>query len=78
MRKKRIVAVLLAAGMILPCTSIILAAIATANKNIIGGADLSTFLFVFSHQNGGIYALLSFFGAVCVIAAAVTGILKKK
>ena len=78
MRKKIMVTVLLVAGIILLCTSIILAAIATANKNIIGGADLSTFLFVFSHQNGGIYSLLSFFGIICIVTAAVTGFLNKK
>ena len=62
MKKKYIVIALLSTGIILLCISIILAIIATGNKNIIGGADLPTFLFVFTCEKT-VYILHSQIGA---------------
>lgn len=53
MKKKYIVIALLALGILLLCGSVVLAAIAAGNKNIIGGADFPTFCFVFFHEKGG-------------------------
>ena len=52
MKKKYFTAIFLVVGLILICLSIILAIIATANKDVIGGADFSTFLLVFSRGRG--------------------------
>ena len=46
MKTKTIVFVLLLIGFALICLSIALAAAETASKDIIGGADIHTFLFV--------------------------------
>ena len=78
MKKKYIVLSLLAFGVILLCVSTVLAIIATGNKNIIGGADLPTFLFVFSNENGGLYSKLAFWGVTAIIAAIIGMVIKKK
>ena len=50
MKKKHIATILLIIGILLLCVSIVLAIIATRNKNIIGGADFPTFAFVFFRE----------------------------
>ena len=47
MNKKYMATILLVTGIILICLSIVLAVIETSNKNIVGGADFPTFIFVF-------------------------------
>ena len=76
MKKKPIV--IAAIGIVLVCLSLILAAIATANKNIIGGADLPTFTYVFFYENRGMYSTLAFCGVVSIIVSVVVGLRKKK
>jgi hypothetical protein len=78
MKKKHIVVLLLTIGAVLLCLSIILAIIATDNKNIIGGADFPTFLFVFYYEKRGLYSTLAFLGIAAIIASAVVGIVKKR
>ena len=78
MKKKHIVILLLAIGLVLLLTSVILAGIETGNKNIIGGADLPTFVLVFHHEKGGIYYNLASLGVCSIIASIVVGIVKKK
>ncbi len=78
MKKKHIVVFLLAIGVVLLCLSIIFAVIATGNKNIIGGADLPTFLFVFYYEKRGLYSTLAFLGISAMIASAVVGMVKKR
>ena len=77
MKKKHIVVSLLTIGVVLLSLSVILAMIATGNKNIIGGADLPTFLFVFYYEKRGLYSTLAFFGIAAIIASAVVGRVKK-
>ena len=76
MKKKPIV--IAAIGIVLVCLSLILAAIATANKNIIGGADLPTFTYVFFYENRGMYSTLACCGVLSIIVAVVVGLRKKK
>ena len=78
MKKKHIVILLLAIGLALLLTSVILAGIETGNKNIIGGAGLPTFVLVFHHEKGGIYYNLASLGVCSIIASIVVGIVKKK
>ena len=78
MKKKYIFVLLLVVGIVLAFTGIILAVIATGNKDIIGGADFSTFNFVFKYENQGLYSTLTFWGFVAIIAAIVGMVMKKK
>lgn len=78
MRKKLFVVSLLTVGVVLLCLSIIFAMIETGNKNIIGGADFPTFLFVFYREKRSLYSTLAFFGVAAIIASAVAGIAKKR
>ena len=78
MKKKHVVILLLAVGIVLLLTTVILASIETGNKNIIGGADLPTFVLVFHHEKGGIYYNLASLGVCSIIASIVVGITKKK
>lgn len=78
MKKKYFTVVFLAVGLILICLSIILAIIATVNNDIIGGADFSTFVLVFSRGKGGIYFILAFCGIISLATSAVIGLWKAK
>lgn len=78
MRKKHIAVLLLAVGIVLLGISVVLAIIATGNKNIIGGADFPTFLFVFYHEKRGLYSTLAFSGIAAIIALVVVGMAKEK
>jgi len=78
MKKKALILTLLATGAVLLCVSVVLAAVATASKDIIGGPGLPTFLTVLFHQNGGILAVLAFLGLICILASIVIGIIKKQ
>lgn len=78
MKKKYVFLLLLAIGVVLLFTSIALAIIATGSRNIIGGADIPTFLFVFFHEKRGLYSALAFSGAGAIIAAVIVRAVKKK
>ena len=78
MNKKHIATILLVIGILLLCLSIVLAVIATGNKNIIGGADFPTFVFVFFRENKGLYSTLAFCGIVLLIASAIIRLRKTK
>lgn len=77
MKKKYLSIVFLIIGLILISLSIILAIIATVNKDIIGGADFSTFLLVFSRGKGGLYSILVSCGIISLVTSAVLGLLKR-
>ena len=78
MKKKPIVIALFIVGLVFICLSIALAFIATANKNIIGGADWPTFIYVFSHENRGIYSTLACCGVIAIVVSVVMGLKKKR
>ena len=78
MKKKYFTVIFLAVGLILICLSIILAIIATVNKDIIGGADFSTFLLVFSRGKRGLYFILASCGIISLVTSAVIGLRKTK
>ena len=78
MKKYFTVIFLAAVGLILICLSIILAIIATVNNDIIGGADFSTFVLVFSRGKGGLYFILAFCGIISLVTSAVFGLWKIK
>ena len=78
MKKKAIIWLLIASGVILICLSVILALYETSNVNIIGGADWSTFRFVFKYRNGGLYSHMLSIGVLGLIAALIVGIVYKK
>lgn len=78
MNKKHIAAILLVIGIVLICLSIALAVIATGNKNIIGGADFPTFVFVFFRENKGLYSILAFCGIISLVASVIVRLRKTK
>ena len=77
MKKKYFSIVFLIIGLILISLSIILAIIATVNKDIIGGADFSTFVLVFSRGKGGLYSILASCGIISLVTSAVLGLWKR-
>ena len=77
MKKKYLSIVFLIIGLILISLSIILAIIATVNKDIIGGADFPTFLLVFSRGKGGLYSILVSCGIISLVTSAVLGLWKR-
>ena len=78
MKKNPIVIALFIAGIVLICLSVVLAVVATANKNIIGGADWPTFTYVFFYERRGLYSTLAFGGLIAIVVSAVMGMWKKK
>ena len=78
MKKKPIVIALFIVGIVLICLSVALAVIATANKNIIGGADWPTFVYGFSHENRGMYSTLACGGVITIVVSVVMGLKKKR
>ena len=77
MSKKHFTVIFLVIGLILICLSIILAIIATVNKDIIGGADFSTFVLVFLRGKGGLYSVLASCGIISLVTSAVLGLWKR-
>lgn len=77
MSKKHFTVIFLVIGLILICLSIILAIIATVNKDIIGGADFSTFVLVFLRGNRGLYSVLASCGIISLVTSAVLGLWKR-
>ena len=75
--KKAIIIALSVIGILMICVPLVLAVIGTADTNIIGGADWSTFQYYFFRENGGLYFLISCAGAACVAAGAIVNIVKK-
>ncbi|MBP3314914.1 MAG: hypothetical protein J6M03_03735 [Clostridia bacterium] len=72
MKKNKLIALIcIIIGVILICSAIILAIIKTADKYVIGGADFSSFLFVFFKQSGGIYSILSLCGIALLILGTI-------
>ena len=78
MKKNYIAVSLLAVGVVLLCVSVFFTIMETNNRNIIGGADIHTFLFVFFHDKKGLYSVLAFLGICSVAASVVAGVVKKK
>ena len=76
--KKRIATFCLIVGILLICVSVMGAVVETNHKNIIGGAALPTYLFVFFRQHSGIYSLLSLGGIVCILVAVILRAVKNK
>ena len=77
MSKKHFTVIFLIIGLILISLSIILAIIATVNKDIIGGADFSTFVLVFLRENRGLYSVLASCGIISLVTSAVLGLWKR-
>ncbi len=78
MKKKHIAAILLIIGIILLFVPIVLAVIETNNMDIIGGADLPTFVLVFFQQNKGLYSTLAFCGIISLVASVIVRLRKTK
>lgn len=78
MKKKHIVILLLAIGLVLLLTSVILAFMEASKIDVIGGAGLPTLWFVFCSAKNGLYYNLAFLGVCTIIASIVVGIIKKK
>ena len=78
MKKKHIVILLLAIGLVLLLTSVILAFMEASKIDVIGGASLPTLRFVFRYAKNGLYYNLAFLGVCTIIASIVVGIVKKK
>ncbi len=78
MKRNYICVLLLVTGIVLLCVSVIPAIIETVSSNIIGGADIYTFGFVFFHKNAGMYSVISFLGIAAFIAAVVIKIVSKR
>lgn len=78
MKKKHIVILLLAIGLVLLLTSVILTFMEASKIDVIGGAGLPTLWFVFCSAKNGLYYNLAFLGVCTIIASIVVGIIKKK
>ena len=78
MKRKIVTSLFLALGIILVCMAVILSIFATSEKDIIGGADFHTFVFVFFREHGGMYFLLALLGVISMVVSAITHILNKK
>ena len=78
MKKKYLSIVFLIIGLILISLSIILAIIATVNKDIIGGADFPTLVLVFLRGKRGLYSILASCGIISLVTSAVIGLWKTK
>ena len=78
MRTKWLTYALVAAGLLFLCLSLTLSLVATAEKDIIGGAGWPTFSLVFFRENGGVYFLMALAGAASLIAALVLSFFKQK
>lgn len=79
MKRKAIRIGLLVAGVTLVCVSLVLTVSATANKSIIGGADLPTFFYVLFHEGGGVYGMLALLGVISIVMSKlVAGVRKKR
>ena len=78
MKKKHIVILLLAIGLVLLLTSVILAFMEASKIDVIGGAGLPTLRFAFHSAKNGLYYNLAFLGVCTIIASIVVGIIKKK
>ena len=78
MKRKFVTSLFLALGIILVCMAVILSIFATSEKDIIGGADFHTFVFVFFREHGGIYFLLALLGVISMVVSAITHILNRK
>ena len=77
MKRKIVTNSLLVLGIILVCVAVLLSVITTNEKDIIGGADFHTFVFVFFQEHRGIYFLLATLGGASIAASVITRILKK-
>ena len=75
MKKKHVVFALIIIGILLTCTSVLLAVIETANADVIGGADFPTFALMWRTHPA--YTALALFGIAAAITAAVLLAVKK-
>ena len=71
MNKRVIFNILLVLGVIVFYLSFMLTSVRTTNKNIIGGADYSSFCFVFFNEKHGFYFTLACLGIVMIVISAV-------
>ena len=78
MKRKIVTSLFLVLGIILVCMAVILSIFATSEKDIIGGADFHTFVFVFFGEDRGIYFLLALLGVISMVVSAITRILNRK
>ena len=78
MKRKFVMSLFLALGIILVCVAVILSIFATSEKDIIGGADFHTFVFVFFREDSGIYFLFALLGVISMVVSAITRILNRK
>lgn len=78
MKRKIVTSLFLALGIILVCVAVILSIFATSEKDIIGGADFHTFVFVFFREDSGVYFLLALLGVASIAISAITRILNRK
>lgn len=78
MKRKFVAALLLVLGIILICVAAILSVISVNDKDVIGGADLYTLVFVFFRQHSGIYFLLAAFGIISIVVSVIIRIFKRK
>lgn len=78
MADKKLSLLLAVTGAVLLMLGLLLAITATANQDIIGGADLPTFFHVFSQEKNGLYQTLSLLGVLCIIVSFLHNQTKKK
>ena len=78
MKKKHIVILLLAIGVVLLLTSVILAFMEASKIDVIGGAGLPTLWFVFCSAKNGLYYSMAFYGLCSIVASIVVSLIKKK
>ena len=74
MKTKVIRLILVLAGVLLVGVAVTLAALSAWNSDVIGGAGIETFKYVFFKQTGGVYFILTLVG----IAFALSSLFIKK
>ncbi len=76
---KRLLSIfLLFIGITLICGSVGFALLETANTDIVGGADIHTFLYVFTKAHFGGYAIAAVAGAVIAAVSFIVYPIKRK
>lgn len=69
---------LLFIGITLICCSVGFAVLETANTDIVGGADMDTFIYVFTRAHMGGYSIAAVIGVIIVAASFIVYPIKRK
>lgn len=78
MNKRLLSMFLLFIGITLICSSVGFALLETANADVVGGADIDTFIYVFTKAHMGGYSIAAVIGAVIAAVSFIVYPIKRK